>query len=311
LKEVKKQKETELYAYNKLQCRIPLANARTLSRVCNLLISSILFKYKYLMKLKPINIDEFKQELQKIKTVESITKKTYSSIQVNGDTIQFLREDKTKFESISITELFQFYKQEKVINTSIAKTYISGRVQSPAVAILNELNIKLMKDTYQEIIIEWEGPFTAEEIKDKKGETDFGVYQVYGNHRIYGSNVLLYVGKAEKQTFGVRIPQHSEWFEWKENQQTYFLGKLCGLEHLSIEKWESQIDLAETYLIDHCQPAWNSKSLNIYISNYEKAHIYNHGNKASLPPFLPIAEAPEKHEYSNYKVFSTDNVVAL
>jgi len=35
-----------------------------------------------------------------------------------------------------------------------------------------------------QITIQWEGPFTAKEIREKNDDTDFGIYQVYGNHRI-------------------------------------------------------------------------------------------------------------------------------
>jgi len=160
-----------------------------------------------------------------------------------------------------------------------------------------------------QITIKWEGPFTAKEIRKKNDDTDFGIYQVYGNHRIYGQNVLLYVGKSVKQTFGVRIPQHTDWFDWEENQQTYFIGKLYGLSQISIEKWDSQIDLAETYLIDYCQPAWNSQSLNIYISDYEKAQIYNYGSKCSLPPFIPRRDFTKNDWNNDYVLFSTKNEI--
>jgi len=157
-----------------------------------------------------------------------------------------------------------------------------------------------------DIIIKWEGPFTANEIRQKTGGEDFGIYQVYGNHRIYGQNVLLYIGKAVEQTFGVRMPQHDDWFDWEENQQTYFLGRFCGLEQILIKDWDAQIDLAEKYLIYHCQSAWNSSGLNININNYEKAKIYNFGNKGSLPHFLPIKDNSKKEWDTNYKEFRTE-----
>ena len=66
---------------------------------------------------------------------------------------------------------------------------------------MNINNVKLIE-------IEWEGPFTMEEISNKNKSDDFGIYMAYGQHRIYGENVLLYVGKAEQQKFSVRILQH-------------------------------------------------------------------------------------------------------
>lgn len=86
-----------------------------------------------------MNKSEFTQRLSSIKTAISVTGKRYLSIHVLGDTLKFVRENKTKPESISVSELFELFTKENLINTSIAKSYISGRAQSPAVAILNEL----------------------------------------------------------------------------------------------------------------------------------------------------------------------------
>ncbi len=44
------------------------------------------------------------------------------------------------------------------------------------------------------INIMWEGPLKPEKANDKNGETDYGVYQYYGDHPVYGLNVLLYIG---------------------------------------------------------------------------------------------------------------------
>ncbi|MTI31095.1 hypothetical protein [Xanthovirga aplysinae] len=83
---------------------------------------------------------EFKQKLSRIRTATSITGKKYHSIHINGDSIHFIRENKTNLERISVEELYELFTKENSINTAIAKSYISGRVQSPAVAILNQFN---------------------------------------------------------------------------------------------------------------------------------------------------------------------------
>ncbi|TQP76852.1 hypothetical protein FLL89_19800, partial [Vibrio cholerae] len=62
-----------------------------------------------------------------------------------------------------------------------------------------------------QIHIQWDGPFSLEQIKLMNTRTDYGLYQVYGTHTVYGSNVLLYIGQATYQTFGTRILQHSKW----------------------------------------------------------------------------------------------------
>lgn len=47
-------------------------------------------------------------------------------------------------------------------------------------------------------------------------EMDYGIYQVYGKHQIYGNDVLLYIGKADLQTVGKRISQ--EWWEYVNDE---------------------------------------------------------------------------------------------
>ncbi len=42
------------------------------------------------------------------------------------------------------------------------------------------------------INIKWEGPKNLEEAQKKENsKKDYGVYQIYGFHPVYGSNVLL------------------------------------------------------------------------------------------------------------------------
>jgi hypothetical protein len=60
------------------------------------------------------------------------------------------------------------------------------------------------------IHIYWEGLFTLDQLTEIQDNTrDYGVYQIYGGHPVYGSNVLLYIGKADRQTFGTRVSQEN------------------------------------------------------------------------------------------------------
>jgi hypothetical protein len=40
------------------------------------------------------------------------------------------------------------------------------------------------------IHIEWEGPYSLNQLDTLKD-----LYQIYGHHSVYGSNVLLYIGQ--------------------------------------------------------------------------------------------------------------------
>ena len=124
------------------------------------------------------------------------------------------------------------------------------------------------------IEIQWEGPFSFDEISKKNGETDFGLYMAFGPHRVYGENVLLYVGKAEQQTFGTRVPQHEDW----RGTETIYLGRLGGSDNITMKEWDEFIDYAESKFIQYCLPAWNSSKLNYHKqASFGDAIIFNNG----------------------------------
>ena len=73
------------------------------------------------------------------------------------------------------------------------------------------------------IHVQWDGPFSLEQVSELNNEDhDYGVYQVYGSHPIYGSDVLLYIGKASQQTFATRLRQEP----WLYNQDARAAGKI-------------------------------------------------------------------------------------
>ena len=113
------------------------------------------------------------------------------------------------------------------------------------------------------IHIHWQGPFALPAIKSMKDESrDYGVYQIYGAHRVYGTKVLLYIGKANQQTFAKRIGQE-EWDVWEHNEGKVAirLGRLVGEQTPSDKQWENQIDLAEVLLINAHKPAQNASNI--------------------------------------------------
>src|SRR5437773_399292 len=58
------------------------------------------------------------------------------------------------------------------------------------------------------IHIDWSGPHSLEEVAQFNGPSDWGIYQFYGGHPVYGSGVLLYIGKTESDPggFAGRVP---------------------------------------------------------------------------------------------------------
>ena len=142
----------------------------------------------------------------------------------------------------------------------------------------------------KKINIYWEGPFsyekTLEEFKDK--DKDYGVYQLYGTHQVYGFNILLYIGMACDQTFSVRLSQHSHWFDEQALPiaTKVRIGRLEG-KTPSRQIWSDEIRKAEKLLIlAHC-PSLNSSGLKVPIYKRHEEfgiHVLNWGKCGLLLP---------------------------
>lgn len=136
--------------------------------------------------------------------------------------------------------------------------------------------------------VQWDGPYTFDQVKNFKDEfTDFGVYQIYGTHPVYGSDVLLYIGKADMQTFGVRLSQHSWNFHNQDaSRLAAYLGRLSGYKITpSDSDWSNQIDFVERLLIYSHWPAGNSSGLNAaFGKELYRVHILNWGRYRDLLP---------------------------
>lgn len=135
------------------------------------------------------------------------------------------------------------------------------------------------------IQIQWEGPFKFEELASfQNDETDYGIYQIYGEHFVYVDDVLLYIGQASQQTFGARIMQHSYWLE---DDYSFYVGRLSGSNTPSDDIWHDEITLAESLLINIHTPAYNSTFINsINNAKIEHVHILNLGKHKKLLPEL-------------------------
>jgi hypothetical protein len=136
----------------------------------------------------------------------------------------------------------------------------------------------------QIIHIQWEGLFSIKDLHILRNEdTDYGIYQISGCHPVYGSSVLVYIGKAVRQTFGERIFQAG----WEDNQDAgrleIYVGRLAGASTPSDSIWEKEISLAESLLIFAHAPAHNSKSItSIPDKKLRNIHILNWGARRDL-----------------------------
>lgn len=159
------------------------------------------------------------------------------------------------------------------------------------------------------IHIEWEGPLTVDAAKELTGEGDYGLYQIYGGHPIYGSNALLYIGEARKQQFGARIGQHGWWLEFNQDAQraSVYVGRLADEVTPTDEIWDERIDLAERLLIFACRPAYNSRQrLGALDVRLYDVHVLNWGSFCDLLPEVSGARWSSKYGVMpNYHEFKT------
>jgi len=138
-----------------------------------------------------------------------------------------------------------------------------------------EKNIKIIE-------IQWEGPFSINKISKFNNPSDYGIYQIYGTHTIFGENSLLYIGKAEQQNFCDRFIQHKEWLAKEISNLQVYIGRIGGVKQPNNNIWTESIDSAEKLLIYFCSPPYNFSNINSF-GNHKNKVILNFGKKNRLP----------------------------
>ncbi|MGZ5177906.1 MAG: hypothetical protein ACXWCW_27600, partial [Burkholderiales bacterium] len=85
-----------------------------------------------------------------------------------------------------------------------------------------------MAEPLEVIEIDWDGPFPVETVMSQAhGPGDYGIYQLYGTHTVYGSDSLLYIGRAQDRPFGVRLREHyDDWCQWEASVVSAYIGRL-------------------------------------------------------------------------------------
>lgn len=140
----------------------------------------------------------------------------------------------------------------------------------------------------QNIHVVWDGPYSHAEARQLDSSSDFGLYQYYGDHHVYGNSALLYIGKAQDQTFARRISQHN-WEIWASSNIAIYIGKVHSDESLELDEWWRQINLAERILIQSHSPSFNSSNLNSINHKGEDTRVLNWGTRMKLLPEASIS----------------------
>lgn len=163
----------------------------------------------------------------------------------------------------------------------------------------------------REIIIhlEWEGPTPLKAVSALKEPSDYGVYQIYGAHPVYGSSCLLYIGLAVSQHFGARITQEREWlYNHDAGRMEVYVGRLAGSVAPDDATWERHIELAERLLIYAHSPAMNiRRNLASLATELQNVHVLNWGRHRDLLPEVSGARWSDRfNDFPNYHAFRDD-----
>ncbi|MGI9256747.1 MAG: hypothetical protein ACR2PY_07415 [Salinispira sp.] len=89
---------------------------------------------------------------------------------------------------------------------------------------------------------------------------DYGIYQMYGDHPVYGDDVLLYIGKARDQQFKNRLKQHRQDSNNITRYTRIHVGRLAEVDAGTYEAWGDAIDDIEGLLIESHRPALNKQN---------------------------------------------------
>ena len=142
-----------------------------------------------------------------------------------------------------------------------------------------------MNTNVRSVRIEWEGPFSIEEVlRLNDQDDDYGLYQIYGRHIIFGANSLLYIGKAEGLTFSQRFNQHcSEWLS-EEEGVSIRVGRIASEDYIydppDWSDWQKVLRDAEALTIYWHSPPYNSMNISEYKG--QRLRVVNKGERSAL-----------------------------
>lgn len=164
------------------------------------------------------------------------------------------------------------------------------------------LNIKVINILWEKI------PFDFEIIKTKNSESDFGLYQVYGKHNVYGQNALLYIGQSNIQKFSNRLKDRWEFIESSCIPKFICLGKIVKSKNASepfeyeINEWEKIINIAEKILIKTHTPAMNKQDVTGLFNKEQDENylILNWGDYGKLLP--EVSNLRFSYKYWDYEI---------
>lgn len=156
--------------------------------------------------------------------------------------------------------------------------------------------------------LQWDGPKTWEEKAKLNTAIDYGIYQIYGCHPVYGADCLLYIGKACDEPFAIRLKQEVDWMEDADfGRLNIYVGRCSGWDGTPSDPvWARQIDLTEKLLILAHRPGWNAQqNIDRESKELSRLHIFNWGcHRSLLPEVSGLRYTSVFDDEADYKPFA-------
>jgi hypothetical protein len=148
------------------------------------------------------------------------------------------------------------------------------------------------------ILVDWSGPHTFEKASQLHEHNDYGLYQVYGRHLVYGNGVLLYIGCAPDRTLGIRIAERGNCYN--DQPFEFHVGRLIGRTPDN-ETWGQHIKLAEQLLINVHAPFLNVQHNREDLGpELNHVHVFNYRQYRSLMPEVSGARWGTRFDHIAY-----------
>ena len=114
----------------------------------------------------------------------------------------------------------------------------------------------------------WDGPLSVAQVLSLGGDRDYGVYQVYGRHVVFGAGALLYVGMARDRPFGTRFGEHAASWLSTGDDISIRLGRIADADVTPSDsdwsEWKQNVSEIEALTIFWHSPPYNSKNISAY-----------------------------------------------
>jgi hypothetical protein len=135
----------------------------------------------------------------------------------------------------------------------------------------------------------WEGPVSWSE-RNRLERGPYVLYSIHGTHPVYGSNVLLYIGRTARAG-GQRLDEHEWWVDHECDEVVVRVGSVGSFTDWGA--WEETerypkakndlVEMIEALLIHANQPAYNSQGKQS-LSVAEHFRVFNSGWFGRLLP---------------------------